>query len=91
MQTGIMNPGDLTRLPPRYNGTAEQIQPEPRKMPNAMTVEGYIAGIGMMASESLKDGKGHGSARLMLTTMLIGIVFASAAGFFAFFRVAFGG
>ena len=86
-----MNPGDLTRLPPRYNGTAEQIQPEPRAQPNTMTVEGYIAGIGLIASESLKPGPGHASARLMLTALLVSIVFASAAGFFALFRVAFGG
>lgn len=90
MQTGGVNPGDLTRLPPRYNGTAEEIQPMPVRMPNTMTVEGYIEGLGRMAEQAIKPGRGHSIARMLLTALLIALV-AGSAGLFATFSRAFGG
>ena len=85
-----MDPGDLTRLPPRFNGTAEEIQPMPVRMPNTMTVEGYIAGIGQMAQQAAKPGRGNSIARMFLVGLLIALV-AGAVGLITTFSSAFGG
>lgn len=81
---------DFKRLPPRYDGTAEEVAVEPVGMPNAMTVEGYIAGIGKMAQETMKPGEGHAAGRIFLSTMALSLVGGIVVGFFLTFRTAFG-
>ncbi len=85
-----MDAEDFKRLPPRFDGTAEEVAPDPIGMPNAMTVEGYIAGIGKMASESMKPGEGHAAGRFWLSTLAFSIIGGIVIGFFLTFRTAFG-
>lgn len=85
-----MDADDFKRLPPRYDGTAEEVAVEPIGMPNAMTVEGYIAGIGKMASETMKPGEGHEAGRFFLSMIAFSLIGGIVLGFFLTFRSAFG-
>lgn len=85
-----MEADDYKRLPPRYDGTAEEVAPDPIGMPNAMTVEGYIAGLGKMASASLKPGKGHAAARIAITVLVVSTIGGLILGFLHTAGTAFG-
>ena len=77
-----MHADDFKQLPPRYSGTAEEVAPIDTKMPNAMTVEGYIAGIGRMAQVAVQPGRRRRvPVKIGITLITMGMILGALSGF----------